>query len=130
MIQVGGKALKILCTSRVLCIIAVFVILIACKTEPTSGIALYREKLHDSNLIDSLDNLALNKGDTLAYKKLREIYYLGEGRLTGFLFYALVMANKHHYKEASQDVYGILKYRDQTLDSTTLKMADEYFVNK
>jgi hypothetical protein len=98
----------------------------ACQTETTGGISLYREKLHNAKLIDSLDNLALNQGDTLAYIQLREIHDLGEQRLTGFLFYALVMSNKHHYRAASQDVYDILKFREQVLDSATLRMADEY----
>ncbi len=122
------KGLKRLYRTTLFLLISTIVLFMACQTETTGGIGLYREKFHDLQLIDSLGNLALNRGDTLAYKQLREIYYLGEGRLTGFLFHALVMSNKYHYKKASQDVYDILKYREETLDSITLKIADEYFV--
>jgi hypothetical protein len=114
--------------SALLWIVFISTLFTSCQTETTGGISLYSEKLHNAKLIDSLDNLALNKGDTLAYLQLREIHYLGEQRLTGFLFYALVMANKHHYKAASQDVYDILKFKEQVLDSTTLRLADEYLV--
>lgn len=122
MIQVQKKAKF----TAVISIVIIFTFFAACQSKTDGGISAYREKLHGTKLIDSLDNRALNHGDTLAYKQLREIYYLGEQRLTGFLFYAIVMSNKHHYKAASQDVYDILNFREQTLDSATLRMADEY----
>jgi len=86
----------------------------------------FMEKLLDLHLIDSLDNLALNKGDTSAYNELKKIHYIGQQRSTGFLYYALIMSNKFNYKKASYDVYDIL-IRD-SLDDKTREMANKYLI--
>ncbi|MFD2942411.1 hypothetical protein [Flavobacterium notoginsengisoli] len=96
-------------------------------SDSNSGI-LFREKLHNKKLIDSLDYLVLSKGDTLAYNELKGIHYIGEQKFTGFLYYALIMSNKYNYKVASFDVYDILTTNEKILDKETRSMADEYLI--
>ncbi|MDR7370783.1 hypothetical protein [Flavobacterium aquidurense] len=94
----------------------------------TNSASYFREKLYNKKLMDSLDNLALNHGDTLAYYELKSIYYVGEQKLTGFLYHAMVMSNKYSYKKASFDVYDILTSNNEILDDKTRKMANEYLL--
>jgi hypothetical protein len=97
-------------------------------TISNNSVDYFREKLHNKKLIDSLNYLVLNKGDTLAYNQLKGIHYIGEQKFTGFLYYALIMSNKYNYKVASFDVYDILMTNDKFLDIKTKKMADEYLL--
>jgi hypothetical protein len=103
-------------------------LLCSCQKKGIDSASLFNEKLNNPELIDSLENLALNQGDTLAYFQLQQIHYIGEQRFTGFLYYALVMSNKYHYKKASYDVYDILTSRDSSLDDKTKEMANEYLL--
>ncbi|MGC4040315.1 MAG: hypothetical protein QM710_05895 [Flavobacterium sp.] len=98
------------------------------KSNSVNSASVFREKLYDKKLIDSLNHLVLDKGDTIAYNELKVIHYIGEQKFTGFLFYALVMSNKFNYKKASFDVYDILNSETSTLDVKTKKMADEYLL--
>ncbi|EJG02894.1 hypothetical protein [Flavobacterium sp. F52] len=95
-------------------------------TDSTNSASYFREKLYDKKLMDSLDNLALNKGDTIAYNKLKGIYFIGEQKNTGFLYHALIMSNKFNYKTASFDVYDILASNNEILDSQTKEIASRY----
>jgi len=94
--------------------------------DSNSGI-FFREQAHDKKLVDSLTNLVLNKGDTLAYHELKTIYYIGEGP-TSYFYYAIIMANKYNYKQASYDVYNILTSNTEILDDKTKEMANEYLL--
>jgi hypothetical protein len=94
-------------------------------SDDNSG-SYFRRKLENKKLMDSLNDLVLSKGDTLAYNELKGIHYIGEQKFTGFLYYALIMSNKYNYKRASFDVYDILTIDKKVLDEKTKKMADEY----
>ncbi|MBE8723388.1 hypothetical protein [Flavobacterium hungaricum] len=97
-------------------------------TSSENSGTFFREKLHNKELMDSLDYLVLSKGDTLAYNELKGIHYIGEQKFNGFLYYALIMSNKYNYKRASFDVYDILMHDEKFLDKKTKKMADEYLL--
>jgi hypothetical protein len=86
----------------------------------------FMQKFSNLELMNNLHNRVLHHGDTLAYRELRMIHYLAEQRVTGFLFYALVMSNKYNYDQASYDVYDILTHGDSTLDVKSREMADYY----
>lgn len=94
-------------------------------SDDNSG-SYFRRKLENKKLMDSLNDLVLSKGDTLAYNELKAIHYIGEHKFTGFLYYALIMSNKYNYKVASYDVYDILMVDKKFLDVKTKKMAEEY----
>lgn len=76
--------------------------------------------------MDSLEKLVLFSGDTMAYNELKGIFYIGEQKVTGLLYYSLIMSNKYNYKRASYDVYDILTYDNKVLDDKTKKMAIYY----
>lgn len=82
----------------------------------TNSASYFREKLYNKELMDSLDNLVLNNGDTLAYKELIGVYCIVEQKFSNFLYHALLMSNKYNYKEASFDVYDILTSNKKVLD--------------
>ncbi|MCR4033717.1 MULTISPECIES: hypothetical protein [Flavobacterium] len=95
-------------------------------TSDDNSASYFRRKLENKKLMDSLSDLVLSKGDTLAYNELKGIHYIGEQKFTGLLYYALIMSNKYNYKRASFDVYDILTIDKKVLDEKTKKMADEY----
>ena len=95
-------------------------------TKTTNSASYFREKLYNKKLMDSLDNLALNNGDTIAYNELKGMYYVGEQKFTGFLYHAMIMSNKYNYKKASFDVYDILTSNNKILDRKTKELANEY----
>src|SRR5437762_2982669 len=100
----------------------------SCGKKAVDSGSIFRDKLYDNNLMDSLDNRVLNYGDTLAYSELKIIHYVGEQRFTGFLYYALIMSNKYNHKTASKDVYEILTINDGVLDNKTRKIAEDYLL--
>lgn len=115
-------------------LIILFSFLISCNKKNNDKIVIsddnsasyFRRKLENKKLMDSLNNLVLSKGDTLAYNELKAIHYIGEHKFTGFLYYALIMSNKYNYKVASYDVYDILMVDKKFLDEKTKKIAEEY----
>ncbi|MBZ4037618.1 hypothetical protein K6T82_22845 [Flavobacterium sp. 17A] len=113
-------------------VILIFV-LISCNKKNNDPIitddnsaSYFRRKLENKKLMDSLNDLVLSKGDTLAYNELKAIHYIGEQKFTGFLYYAMIMSNKYNYKVASFDVYDILTIDKKFLDEKTKKIAEEY----
>lgn len=76
--------------------------------------------------MDSLEKRVLFNGDTIAYNELKGIYYIGEQKPTGLLYYSIIMSNKYNYKKASYDVYDILTHDNEALDTITNKMATNY----
>lgn len=66
------------------------------------------------------------KGDTTAYYQLSLDYM--DSPYDGFLYTALIMANKYNYHIAYYDVYDILtqKYGLQELDEKTKELAIDY----
>jgi hypothetical protein len=97
--------------------------------ESTNSALYFREKLYDKKYLDNLDNLIILKGDTIAYNELKGVYFVGQQRFTGFLYYSIVMANKHKYKTAYFDVYDILtSVNKYPLDSSTLHLANSFLL--
>ncbi len=56
---------------------------------------------------NDLKELALTKGDTIAYKEM-SIAYMDSPNDDRFLYTALIMANKYNYHLAYEDVYYVL----------------------
>lgn len=120
--------------SNIIIVVIILALVFSCKkkeeakvnyTDENSGI-VFREKLSNQKLMDSLEKLVLYSGDTLAYNQLKGIHYMGEEKLAGLLYYSLIMSNKYHYKKASYDVFDILTYDEKAVDEKTKKMANEY----
>jgi hypothetical protein len=120
--------------SNIIMIVVISALTFACnnKEEPkvhttseNSG-TFFKEKLSNQKLMDSLEKRALCNGDTLAYNELKGIYYIGGQKVTGLLYYSLIMSNKYNYKRASYDVYDILTHDKKVLDDKTKKMANDY----
>jgi len=98
----------------------------SCSRE-TNTQTIFRVKLNDKELTDSLYYRALGDGDTSAYRELRSIYTLGGFRSIDFLGYAMIMFNEHHFKEAAGDAYYILTETDSASDAKTREMTEYYF---
>jgi hypothetical protein len=120
--------------SNIIIIVVILALVFACNkkeeakvnsTSENSG-TFFKEKLSNQKLMDSLENRTLFNGDTLAYNELKGIYYIGGQKVTGLLYYSLIMSNKYNYKRASFDVYDILTYDKKVLDDKTKKMANDY----
>ncbi|MDR0196153.1 MAG: hypothetical protein LBI73_13615 [Myroides sp.] len=79
-----------------------------------------------NNSFNHYKELALMKGDTTAYYQLSLDYM--DSPYDGFLYTALIMANKYNYHIAYYDVYDILtqKYGLQELDEKTKELAIDY----
>jgi len=121
--------------SNIILIVVILALAFACNkkeeakvniTSENSG-TFFKKKLSNQKLMDSLENRALFNGDTLAYNELKGIYYIGGQKVTGLLYYSLIMSNKYNYKRASYDVYDILTHDKKVLDDKTKKMANDYF---
>lgn len=97
--------------------------------ESTNTFSFYNEKFMDDVQIEKLKNAVQEKGDTLAFKELEEIYF-NSGHRKEFLYYALFMSNAYNYKQAYYSVYRILhtdfgeekyKYNDKLANYYLLK---------
>ena len=84
---------------------------------------LYREDFRNEKLTDSLKSL-IHKGDTIAYEKLKEIYYLS-GYKKEFFFYSYYMAKNFKYVEAFGDCYSSLKYTQNDSSDIVLNKITE-----
>ena len=120
--------------SNIILIVVILALAFACNkkeeakvniTSENSG-TFFKKKLSNQKLMDSLENRALFNGDTLAYNELKGIYYIGGQKVTGLLYYSLIMSNKYNYKRASYDVYDILTHDKKVLDKKKKKMANDY----
>jgi len=120
--------------SNIIIIVVILTLIFACNkkeeakanvTSENSG-TVFRKKFFNQKLMDSLHNRTLFNGDTLAYNELKGIYYIGGQKVTGLLYYSLIMSNKYNYKRASFDIYDILTNDKKVLDDKTKKMANDY----
>jgi hypothetical protein len=86
--------------------------------------------LEDFNNISNNRELAssIAKGDTIAYKKLKEIYF-DSGHAMDFLKYSIIMANNFNYPESCYDSYQLLKneYINEN-NKMTNKLANFYLL--
>ena len=77
----------------------------------------------NNSSIRKYKELALTKGDTISYNEL-SIAYLDSPN-DGFLYTALIMANKYNYPQAYSDVYSCLTDRNHKKEFTELDSLDE-----
>lgn len=87
--------------------------LISCKEKVenkknTAINSIFYEGYRDDPKIDEFWKLALEKGDTISYLEMSDIYIFS-GHEEEFLYYAISMADKHNYHEANLEVYSILE---------------------
>lgn len=73
-----------------------------------STFSLYNKEFNDIGKIEDLKKAINTKGDTIAFLKLKEIYY-NSGHRDEFLYTAIFMSNAYKYSEAYFTVYSILK---------------------
>ena len=64
---------------------------------------IYTTDFENKKLRDSLQEKAIYSNDTLAYKQLRNIYYLS-GNADDFLYNSMIMYNRNNYQSAKEDV--------------------------
>lgn len=76
-----------------------------------------------SNTTAKYKELALLKGDTIAYNSLSRDYM--DSPYEGFLYTALIMANKHNYHLAFEDTYYCLTDYSHKAEFTELENLDE-----
>ncbi len=76
--------------------------------ENVSTHSIYNKEYQDSNRIEELKKAIQIKGDTIAFLKLKEIYF-NSGHRDEFLYTAIFMSNAYKYSEAYFTVYSILK---------------------
>ena len=98
---------------KLMFIISLFLFFFNCKEKESSFDSsvntgeIYTTDFENKKLRDSLQEKALYNNDTLAYKQLRNIYYLS-GNADDFLYYSLIMFNSNHYHPSREDLLFIL----------------------
>lgn len=91
------------------------------KTVSTAS--LYFEDYNNNELIKELTS-KMNNGDTLAYKKLKDIFFYS-GHIKEFLYNAILMSDKYNFPSADYDVYTIL-YSSRYPEGKSSKLANYY----
>lgn len=120
------------------CILIILLSLCSCHNRNQSPISIWKDPvviaprtpINDKNLMDSLINISINKGDTSAFNRVFS-YYAIEGRKSELLAYSITMANKYNYIDAYFYVYMTLDDPKQggglnTLDERTKNLALYY----
>lgn len=97
------------------------------ENSEKNRISLY-DDFENVKLKDSLIK-KIHKGDTIAYRKLKEIYYL-TGNQNEFFFYSFYMAKNFKYIRAYDDCYSNLKYEYDDKNDILLNKTTEYFLLK
>lgn len=95
-------------------VIAIFISLTitSCNQEKTeyqgvNSVKLFSDIYHNDSITGVLADKIINKGDTLAFKEMQDIYLIS-GHYKEFLYYAMYMANKYEYPDAYNSVYFIM----------------------
>jgi hypothetical protein len=81
---------------------------VSASNQSTSTFSIYNKEYQNSDRIEELKKTIAIKGDTIAFLKLKEIYY-NSGHRDEFLYTAIFMSNAYKYSEAYFTVYSILK---------------------
>jgi|LakMenE18May11ns_1017448.scaffolds.fasta_scaffold9866256_2 hypothetical protein len=94
------------------------------KNEKTiSPSSSYFEDYKNNEVIKVLTS-KVSDGDTLAYRKLKDIFFYS-GHVKEFLYNAILMSDRHNYPSADYDVYTIL-YSSRYPESKSSKLANYY----
>jgi len=116
---------------KLMFIISLFLFFFNCKEKESSFDSsvntgeIYTTDFENKKLRDSLQEKAIYSNDTLAYKQLRNIYYLS-GNADDFLYNSMIMYNRNNYQSAKEDVIFILN-RKEDVDVKTKALIDSNF---
>jgi TPR repeat protein len=99
--------------------ILLFSLIISCNKKP-KGVPISNTTYKQ---ILKFKDSALLKGDTIAYNELSLDYM--DSPNEGFLYTALIMANKYDFPQAYEDVYTCLTGQDHKMGDTELDDLDK-----
>lgn len=93
--------------------------ILCCKNKKdeqpiSSTIDTYLNYFNDKERMDKLIKKIKEKGDTLAYNELKQIYSLS-GHKEDYLHISLYMSNRYNYKQAYYDVYKNLSVLNKAI---------------
>lgn len=114
---------------NLVCFICILIMFFGCKSKEKET-----PMFNLSNPHSELIHKALEEGDTNSYYELSLDYM--DSPYKGFLYTALIMANKHHYHQAYMDVYDCLTdlaHKEtftelEKLDDETILLALKYLI--
>jgi hypothetical protein len=78
------------------------------ENKMVSGVANYEEPYNDKKLMKALLDSAIVYGDESSYKTAYKNYIISN-HYGEFLYYSIIMAEKHDYSQAFYDSYYLLK---------------------
>lgn len=83
---------------------------------------------NNKGLLNKLKKDVLHRGDTICFKKLRDIYYLS-GNQDDFLFYSIYMAHDFNYSEGYYCTFEILnRMQLEVKDENIFKLSLYYLI--
>ncbi|MFH6987970.1 hypothetical protein ACHRVW_09510 [Flavobacterium collinsii] len=108
---------------KFICVVSVIIFFVSCnkKVEEINTAQKYLKDFDNNKKMEELSNKILNKGDTIAFWEMSEIYALS-GHRKEFLWYTLRMATDYEYAGAYYEAYAIL--------DTDLEIEKHELVNK
>ena len=89
---------------------------------------LYKSIKDDEKLITELKSKVYT-GDTIAYYKLRDIYF-NSGYAKEFLYYSIFMAENYNYSVAFRDSYKAFNEISSTEENDTINKISNYYLLK
>lgn len=99
----------------------------SCKQKTEKPIEVIT--MNHTRSIDTLKELVLSKGDTIAYNELHTAF-MNEKYLEEYLLYSIIMANKYNYPPAYYQVYdcltSIYEHHSIEIDEKTKALAITY----
>lgn len=98
------------------------------KSNSISTTEIFFKDFNNTRLTDSLKK-GIHKGDTIAYEKLKDIYYLS-GHKNEFFFYSFYMAKNFKHIKAYNDCFSNLKHQYNNDNDVVLNKTTEYFLAK
>lgn len=115
---------------KIICAVSVILFFVSCnkKVEEINTGQKYLKDFDNNKKMEELSNKILNKGDTIAFWEMSEIYALS-GHRKEFLWYTLRMATDYEYSGAYYEAYSILR-TDLDIEKHVVvnKMANYYLL--
>jgi hypothetical protein len=115
---------------KIICVVSVILFFVSCnkKVEEINTGQKYLKDFNNSKKMEELSNKILNKGDTIAFWELYDIYAFS-GHQKEFLWYTLRMATDYEYHGAYYEAYFIL-HTDLEIEKHVVvnKMANYYLL--
>lgn len=117
-------------------VIAIFISLVitSCNQEKTeyqevNSVKLFSDLYHNDSITRILTDKIINKGDTLAFIEMKNIYLIS-GHNKEFLYYAMYMASEYEYPEAYNTVYFIMHSDNPKDKDKYLNKLSNYYLLK